>query len=281
MRPLRPIPSDPAEAVIVAAHGCRRRPLANRLVESHVLRLRLLYGIREARAAYRQGDPTFSDVLEGITAGRVTVVPFFAAEGHFTQTVLPRELERSPRFAAVRVRRTAALGVQPEVRELAERRIRSTMRRQAMNAQSSVVVVVGHGTERHPNSGDSTRRLVDHLASRWVAREVHPAFLDQSPRIESVLEPLDGEDVVIFPFLMGGGMHELRDLPGRSRMGRGRRVIVRALGSDPGLTAIIARLVGKKKRTHRGGAEGIEVGIAEVQSLQHSFLASTPSASLW
>jgi sirohydrochlorin cobaltochelatase len=248
---------DPEKGtVILAAHGSRREPVANAIVCEHARRLQEEYGCQTVRAAFRQGTPAFGEVLDTISVDEVTVVPFFAADGYYARIVLPRELSLNQRYPHVRVRFTEAVGTHPGIPPLVDQRVRQLLRQFHLKAEQTALIVVGHGTSRHASSSASTRTLVEKLRKLGVCSEVHPAFLDEPPQLEEVFGALSRPQVVVFPFFMGGSYHVLRDLPGRLGMENlagaqfpaqatraGQQVVFdRAIGSDEGMTSIIAEL---------------------------------------
>ncbi len=99
------MPIDPEKGtVILAAHGSRREPVANAIVQEHARRLQEEFGWETVKATFRQGTPTYGEVLDSLSVDEVTVVPFFAADGYYATTVLPRELSLNQRYPQMRVR---------------------------------------------------------------------------------------------------------------------------------------------------------------------------------
>jgi sirohydrochlorin cobaltochelatase len=251
------MPIDPEnDTVILAAHGSRREPVANAIVQEHARRLQEEFGWGTVKAAFRQGTPAFGEVLDTISVDEVTVVPFFAADGYYARTVLPRELSLNQRYPNIRLRITEAVGTHPGISSLVARRMRQLVQLFHLKVDQTALIVVGHGTRRHASSSASTRTLVEDLRNWKVCSEIHPAFLDEPPRLEEVFGSLGQHQVVVFPFFMGGSYHVLQDLPRHlgmeNRLGTpfpaqttraGRQVVFdRAIGSDEGITSIIAEL---------------------------------------
>jgi uroporphyrin-III C-methyltransferase len=75
------------------------------------------------------------------------------------------------------------------------------------------LAIVGHGTPRHRESRTSVLRLVETLRQRGVAAEVLPAFIDDDPPLETLLERATLPHVVVVPFLIGGSTHVVQDIP--------------------------------------------------------------------
>ena len=243
-------------ALILAAHGSRRNTQANTLVYQHVARLKDIYGFPTVKAAFNQGTPHYGEVLDSLTVNSVTVVPLFSSDGYFSRTVLPRELSLNRRYSQIRLHLTESVGTQAQIPALAHRRILELLRHFQLKAQQTSLIVVGHGSQLHPASSESTHLLVDHLRKAKVCQEVQAAFLDESPFLEDVSGQVLQSEVVVFPFFIGDSYHVLQDIPSRAgfpelagssfpaqrRRGSQRVTIDRAWGVDPAITALIAAL---------------------------------------
>ena len=240
-------------ALVLAAHGSRREPAANALVRrlAESLRGRRLFD--EVAVAFHQGEPGFDAVLDELTAEEVTVVPFLTSAGHYSEVVLPEALGRNRRFADVRLRQTPPVGTHAGVAPLVARRVTELLREDGLERAAVALVLVGHGTARHPRSRAATEQLADTLRRRRVAGEVAVAFLDDDPPLEEALAGVRQRTVLLVPFLIGGGAHALDDIPrriglgesGASRRGRvdGRLVVIDdPVGSYPGLEDIVVDL---------------------------------------
>ena len=240
-------------ALVVAAHGSRRDPAANALVRrlAEALRSRRLFD--EVAVAFHQGEPGFDAVLDELRADEVTVVPFLTSAGHYTDVVLPDALARNRRFADIRLRQTPPVGTHPGIAPLVARRVTELLREQRADRAAVSLMLVGHGTRRHPESRTATLRLAETLHRRRVAGEVLAAFLDDDPAVDTVLGDARLSTVLVLPFLIGGGTHALEDvprllgLPGgepprRGRVGNRLVLLDEPLGTNPGLLDIIVDL---------------------------------------
>ena len=170
--------------------------------------------------AFHQGEPGFDAVLDELTADEVTVVPFFTSAGHFSEVVLPEALARNRRSAEVRLRQSPPVGTHAGVAPLVARRVTELLRRQHAERQSVALVVVGHGTRRHPDSRAATEQLAETLRRRRVAGDVVAAFIDDDPALALAVSRIALPQVLIVPFLIGGGTHALEDIPRLVRRGR-------------------------------------------------------------
>jgi uroporphyrin-III C-methyltransferase len=240
-------------ALVLAAHGSRRDPAANALVRrlAESLRGRRLFD--EVAVTFHQGEPAFDAVLDELSADEITVVPFLTSAGHYSEVVLPEALARNRRFGEVRLRRTPPVGTHAGVAPLVARRVTALLRDEGVEREAVALVLVGHGTSRHPQSRAATEQLAETLRRRRVAGEVVAAFLDDDPPLEDALAAVRLGTVLVVPFLIGGGAHALEDIPvrlglsqdGDHRRGRvdGRLVVIdEAVGSYPGLDEIVLDL---------------------------------------
>lgn len=80
-------------ALVLAGHGSHISPNTAGLVWDAVDVLRQLGIFDEVGAAFWKEQPSFATVLDSISAADVTVVPLFTAQGYFTRTVIPAEMD--------------------------------------------------------------------------------------------------------------------------------------------------------------------------------------------
>ncbi|MDQ3426902.1 MAG: uroporphyrinogen-III C-methyltransferase [Gemmatimonadota bacterium] len=256
-------------ALVLAAHGSQSDPAANALVRrlAQTIRGRRLFD--EVAVAFHQGEPGFNTVLDELAADEVTVVPFMTSAGYYSNVVLPEALARNRRYPEVRLRQAPPVGTHPGMASLFARRVSELLRSHELTREATSLVLVGHGTPRHPESRGSTLALVETLQQRRLAAQVIAGFIDDTPSLSLVLDQVTGEAVVIVPFLIGGGTHALSDLPRLSglpagelpvaaRVG-GRFVLLdHAIGSQPGIAELVVDLARRHtppppKRGQRGG----------------------------
>ncbi len=245
-----------ARALVLAAHGSRVEPAVNAAVGRLAARLLTWGPFGEVTPAFHHGSPTFSNALDRLYADDVTVVPLMTSDGYFNDVVLPRELAKNATYRRKRVRQTRPVGCHPGVVGLAVAQVRHRLRRCRRNPAATSLVIVGHGTPRHPKSGESTRELAAELARRHVCKEVLAAYLDDTPNVRLAVDWATQSTVMVLPFMMGNGPHVTRDIAGVLGLhrdsvldgvtgGRDRhRVILceEAIGTDSRIVNIVADL---------------------------------------
>ncbi len=244
------------EALILAAHGSTAEPATCALVRGHVQRIRRMNRFREVSAAYHQGTPGFAGVLDLLQSRRVTVVPLMTSSGYYSEVVLPRTLAASRRDAALELRQTPPVGTHPHMVTVLADRVMTLLRRFELSAEGTAVLLVGHGTRRHPRSRSATETLRDRLADHLAMAAVAVAFLDDDPAIADAHARLGAAHLIVLPFLIGMGPHARRDIPMQLGLPpqddaawprvdrRGRHTIVcdRAAGHHGGIGRIILEL---------------------------------------
>jgi uroporphyrin-III C-methyltransferase/precorrin-2 dehydrogenase/sirohydrochlorin ferrochelatase len=237
------------KALVLAAHGSRRDPSANALVRRLAEEVRARRLFHEVAVAFHQGEPGFDGVLDELTSDEVTVVPLMTSAGHYSDVVLPAALARNRRFEEVRLRQTPPVGTHPGMAALLARRVSELLRDNALDRSATSLLLVGHGTRRHPDSRTSTLELADTLRRRRVAGEVVAGFVDDDPPVAQAFAAARGESVLVLPYLVGGGTHVLEDIP-------------RALGLEPGVAPTVARVDGRTVLLD--GAIGALPGLVEL-----------------
>jgi uroporphyrin-III C-methyltransferase len=225
--------------ILLAAHGSRRHPEANRLAEVLAAKLRDACLADEVIAGFQQGEPGFGEAFARLEAERVLVLPLFTAEGYYTDVALPAALAPF-QASGVEVIHGAPLGASPRLVDLVTRRVQAELTEQGVPATRASVLVVGHGTRRNPESRDTTLRLAGTLGEWGLAREVQAAFLDDDPEVEIALAALTGDVIFVVPFFVGGA-HATQDLP--ERLGSpvpGRRIVLDIpVGQYPELASLL------------------------------------------
>ena len=200
-------------ALIMAAHGSRDDARVNEDVRRCALRVAGLTDFDEVVAAFHAGQPGFADALDRVKADRVTVVPLMTSAGYYGDVVLPRELARGRTYVAKSVHITRPVGDHPALPALVVSLVERRLRLDGLVPQETSVVLVGHGTRRHARSRQATFNLVAAVQRLTSYREVLPAFLDDSPGVDTILARAKGRNLLVFPFLISGGCHATRDIP--------------------------------------------------------------------
>jgi sirohydrochlorin cobaltochelatase len=171
-------------------------------------------------AAYRRGGLGFGEVLDCVDGEAFAVVPLMTSAGWFCEKVLPEMLCENRRFGEVRVWVAQPVGTHERVFEVVADEVGQGAARHGFASDETTVLVVGHGTERHSESGASTIGLARRMGSVMGWHDVRAAFLDEVPMIEEAFAKAVTRNVIVYPFLVGGGAHARMDVSGRIGLGR-------------------------------------------------------------
>ncbi len=242
--------------LILAAHGSLVEPLVNRQVETLAANMADRGIFDEVRCGFHRGTPQFSEAVDQMTSDEIVVVPLMASDGYYATAVLPIALASAERFGEVPMRQTCAVGAHPRIPDIVSARCRSVMARCGCDPRATSVMLVGHGTLRHRDSSETTRRCADVLLRQALAAEVLPAFLEDQPRVEEAMPLVTQENVIVIPFMIGFGQHVTQDLarrlelgadaetrlPVATRLRRQRVVLDVPVGVDPALAELIIDL---------------------------------------
>jgi uroporphyrin-III C-methyltransferase len=235
-----------SRALVLAAHGSGRGGTANAQLRRIAQAVRARRVFDEVAVAFHLGEPGFATVLDELSSDSATVVPVMTSAGHFTRTVLPAGLARNACYGTLPLTVTPPLGTHPGITALAARRIGELLRTHRLERGDTAVLLVGHGTRRHPASRHSTLALADALRARRAASEVASGFLDDDPGVHEAYRSLTRPAVLVIPFLIGGGEHAVGLAAGTGLLpgdGPGRGVIVdRPIGAAPEIVDLILDL---------------------------------------
>lgn len=199
-------------------------------------------GSFEIRTAFWKEEPELRIALDLMESREVVVVPVFTSEGYFTGKVVPRELRLEGEVTLLggrRIHYARPVGGHPAMAAIVKARAEEVVPADRDESALTTLVVVGHGTELHPESGDSTRAVARQLDGEGY-RAVIPAFMDQEPKLETVLEGVSGR-VVVVPFFISEGWHAGTTIP-RDLAGF-ELLYTRAVGTHPGMAAVVREIV--------------------------------------
>lgn len=112
---------------------------------------------------------------------------------------------------------------------------------------STAVILVGHGSARHPDSAVPILALAEELRRRGPWGEVTAVFMKQPPHLEQALERVNAETVVVIPVFAGKGYYTDTLIPrgmgldGPVTIRNGRRILYTApAGGQPRIPGLMA-----------------------------------------
>ena len=284
-------------AVILAAHGCHDGSAANDRVRALADALAVRLSGRTVTPAFNLGTPRFCDVLDGLDEACAVIVPLMASTGYFPTQRLPEELAKNARFGEIDLRTTPPLGTLDAVKRAAADRAVALVREFGFDPSRTTILVIGHGTNRNPQSGRTTLDVADLIRAALHAAECSAAFLDQDPLLEDVGPTLTRPHVVVSPYLFGGGGHMHDDIPerfGLSNIEPHRRadgvqifdrdgrtyVIDRPFGDAPEALELILTLIEPPRKTLRLGTRTSPLALWQAEQVAAAFAAENVAVEL-
>ena len=241
-------------ALVLAGHGSHISPNTAGVVWRCVDRLRRWAVAAEITACFWKEPPSFRHALDTITARQVVIAPVFTAQGYFTQTVIPTEMELSGRVTVKpgkTIYLTPGIGEHPLLEKIVQQRVQDVLISQKLPLTETAVAVIGHGTRRNRHSRDATRRQARLIRQRIQVREVVDAYLDDEPDIPSIYQSTGAKNIIALPYFLASGSHVTLDVPkalGLSQNSfperiKGRNVFyAKPVGSDEALCSVILEL---------------------------------------
>lgn len=203
------------QTLVLVGHGSRTELRAFSPTFSHADAIRETGRFDRVCEAFLKAGPTIDDVMAPIEDGEVVVVPLFISEGYYTEEVIPRALD-DHRRAGVTIHYTPPVGTHGAMTDVILNRVDSAVgdRRDGIG-----LALVGHGSERNPNSADAVRRHASHLRERTRFEDVQSFFLEEAPLVDELPRPFDTNDIVVVPVFMAEGHHVSDDIPERIGIG--------------------------------------------------------------
>jgi sirohydrochlorin cobaltochelatase len=224
-------PARAGPALVLCAHGARGvAGTASR--HAGVLRRTGAFDRVEACALF--GEPRLEAALSPLRASPVTVVPFMLAEG-WTLSALAERLRRCRPDA----RLCPPLGAHEAIADILLARALRGCRARGCPPAETALLLVGHGTTRHPASGATARRHAAAIAARGPFAEVATAFLDEAPSVAEAVAGLEAPRIAAVGFLTDVGSHGAGDVPRLLRETGRTGVYLGPIGPDPALAPLI------------------------------------------
>lgn len=214
-------------ALVLIGHGSTVNADSAAPTYQHADELRRRKLFAQVQEAFWKQEPYVWQVLRGVFASRVFVVPLFISEGYFTEEVLPRELglcrPGEGIFNPVQRRGTQTVyycgpvGTHRSMTEVLLARAQEVVRQfpfpRAPRPSETALFIAGHGTGNNENSRKAIEAQVELIRGRNLYAEVHSAFMEEEPRIEGCYRAASSRNIVMVPFFISDGLHSFEDIP--------------------------------------------------------------------
>lgn len=212
-------------ALVVLGHGSSINTEAGATVFQHAAELRQRRCFAEVREAFWKQQPRITEVLPALTSPRVFVAPLFAAEGHFSEAVIPGALGFSGQGITGRVQSKGSqvwflgkpVGTHEAITEVLLACASSILAKfpfpHKPSKKETTLIIVGHGTDQNEDSHKAVAFQVGLIRARQEYAAIHGLFLDEEPRVSAWQQVAKTRNVVVVPFFMADGAHVREDIP--------------------------------------------------------------------
>jgi sirohydrochlorin cobaltochelatase len=222
-----PEPEFSDAALVLVGHGSTLNPDSSAPTYQHADELRRRGIFAQVVECFWKLEPAICGVMRGVFAPRVFVVPLFISEGYFTEEVIPRELglRTSDRtdFARVQQRGSQTIyycgpvGTHDSMTSVLLARARDILEQHPApgvpGPGETALFIAGHGTGNNENSRKAIERQVERIRAQKLYAEVHPAFMEEEPRIGDCYRIARANGIVMVPFFISDGLHSYEEIP--------------------------------------------------------------------
>jgi len=242
--------------LLLAAHGSSRPGGDNpvlRMTES----LRGRGTFSEVHCGFLQQQPLLGDVLSQLHTQELIVVPMLSGHGYITDELIPQALGQVG--SETRVRLCDPIGVHTDIPGIMAKRASSIIKEHALERSQVSILIAAHGNTKNPHNADQTNALATSVEKLMNGVTTSAAFIEEAPLVSDWRQMTTAENMIVLPYLIGGGRHAQEDIPSMLGLSAGDytkapvtgplsahgRTIwyCRALGFEEALTDIILGLV--------------------------------------
>jgi len=213
-------------ALVLIGHGSTVSAESAAPVYQHAaaLRSRALFG--QVHEAFWKQTPRLQEVVSGLAAQRIFLVPMFISAGYFSEEVIPQALgfSREQNGSLNRVQQRGGqtlyychpIGTHPGMTAILLSRAREVVRHghpTSATPEQMSLFIAGHGTAENENSRKAIEHQVELIRAQRAYRSVEAVFIEEDPRIVECYRLAQTANIIVVPFFMSEGMHTRRDIP--------------------------------------------------------------------
>jgi sirohydrochlorin cobaltochelatase len=214
-------------ALVLVGHGSTVNADSAAPTCQHAGELRRRNIFAQVQETFWKQEPYLAQVLRGVFAPRVFIVPLFISDGYFTDEVIPRELgfcaKGETQFSRVQKRGEQILcyckpvGTHPRMTEVLLARARDIVEKfpfpRAPKPADTALFIAGHGTGNNENSRKAIEDQVELIRAGNLYGSVHAVFMEEEPRIADCYKLAQQKNIVMVPFFISDGLHSHEDIP--------------------------------------------------------------------
>lgn len=197
-------------ALLVLGHGSSKHPDSSQSVRMHAETLGSSGRYKQVQCAFLKEEPFIdAELLAGLNAETVCIVPDFLAEGYFTRQVIPVKLKLAEQGGQVRY--CPPVGTHPLMVELMQAAAENVLG--DWSPQQTSLLVIGHGSTKNTCSKQTLKSHLAELRAQSAWSQVADLWLEEPPKVDEWASVASCRQVVILPFLLNDGQHGGWDIP--------------------------------------------------------------------
>jgi sirohydrochlorin ferrochelatase len=184
------------------------------------------------------GRPRLAEVVAGLGAPHLYLVPMLMADGYTAQVRLAEEIEG---LGAEARRLTVApvLGSHPGLADILTAKAVAAAAARSWPAAETRPLLVGHGTARQHQSRESVIAQAERIVRRGGFATVDVAFLEAPPRLDDCLAGLPPGPLVVSGLFADLGVHGENDIPEALARHRPDAAYTGPIGLAPEIRALV------------------------------------------
>jgi sirohydrochlorin cobaltochelatase len=214
-------------ALVLVGHGSTVNADSAAHTYQHADELRRRNLFAQVQETFWKQEPCLAQVLRGIFASRVFIVPLFISDGYFTEEVIPRELgfcrkgetnfPRAQQRGGQTLHYCRPVGTHPGMTNVLLARAREIVEQypfpRAPKPGDTALFIAGHGTGNNENSRKAIEEQTALIRAKNLYAEVHAVFMEEEPRIADCYKLAQSKNIVMVPFFISDGLHSHEDIP--------------------------------------------------------------------
>ncbi len=217
--------------LVLVGHGSTLNADSSAPTYQHADEFRRRKIFAQVQETFWKQEPYLAQVLRGIFAPRVFIVPLFISEGYFTEEVIPRELGFKVQSLKFKVQSfplvekrgdqiffyCGPVGTHDSMTNVLLARAKEVVEKfpfpRAPKPSETTLFIAGHGTGNNENSRKAIERQVQLIRAMKIYADVFPAFMEEDPRIGDCYKLAPTKNIVMVPFFISDGLHSYEDIP--------------------------------------------------------------------
>jgi len=197
-------------SLLLAGHGSSR-PGGDNPIQWHRRTIAAAGIFSDVFEGYLKQAPFLGDVLGDIVADNLYVVPMLTGHGYITDELIPGALSKLTDTA--RVHLCEPIGCHPGIAELLAGQVRAVIAANALDGADVSALLAAHGNRNNPRNAHQAKALAAVIADRCGGVTVEAAFIEEAPLISDWCAATQAGNLIVLPFLIGGGLHGAVDVP--------------------------------------------------------------------